>query len=181
MAVNFAELVSVTSETLQAKIRQLLPSQQGFGNDLQALNVITPIIDLTPTAEGNIVPANMAEAINFGGSTAFDVQNASTVLANTAGFWRIRASVTVLRGSGIDISGVFNISDGSTSKTVLGLEVQQGGALLTSQNYDFVVFLTAGDSITAVSNNNNAIITGSYSQIADVNGNRTLPSGFSPQ
>ena len=47
-----AQLISITSEALQATIRRLLPSQQGFGEDLQASNVITPVIDVTPTAEG---------------------------------------------------------------------------------------------------------------------------------
>ena len=44
-----AQLINLTSEALQATIRRLLPSQQGFGEDLQATNVVTPIIDLTPT------------------------------------------------------------------------------------------------------------------------------------
>ena len=47
-----AEIVPVVSEALEAQIRDLLPSQRGFGEDLQASNVITPIIDLTAAAEG---------------------------------------------------------------------------------------------------------------------------------
>ena len=41
-----AEIIRITSEALQATIRRLLPSQTGFGDDLQATNLITPIIDL---------------------------------------------------------------------------------------------------------------------------------------
>ena len=48
-----AQLISITSEALQATVRRLLPSQQGFGEDLQATTVVTPIIDLTPSAEGS--------------------------------------------------------------------------------------------------------------------------------
>ena len=44
---------SVTSEALQLKLRQLLPSQQGFGTDLTASNTIVPVIDLTAAAEGS--------------------------------------------------------------------------------------------------------------------------------
>ena len=36
------QITPITSEALQAKIRQLLPSQIGFGEDLQAQNVIVP-------------------------------------------------------------------------------------------------------------------------------------------
>jgi hypothetical protein len=60
------EITSVTSEALQATIRRLLPSQQGFGDDLQATNLITPIIDLTPTAEGSVLPTYLQTAIAFG-------------------------------------------------------------------------------------------------------------------
>ena len=48
-----AEITSVTSEALQRKVRELLPSQRGFGEDLQAQNVIVPIVDLTRSAEGS--------------------------------------------------------------------------------------------------------------------------------
>ena len=45
------ETAPVTSEALQSTVRRLLPSQQGFGSDLEATNLIQPVIDLTPTAE----------------------------------------------------------------------------------------------------------------------------------
>ena len=80
------QLSSVTSESLQATIRRLLPSQQGFGAELAASNVITPIIDLTPSAEGSTIPVSMQQAINFGGATSFDVSNTTTVIINNTGF-----------------------------------------------------------------------------------------------
>ena len=58
-----AQITQITSEALQATIRRLLPSQQGFGEDLQASNVITPIIDLTPTAEGSSLSENLSTAL----------------------------------------------------------------------------------------------------------------------
>ena len=42
---------TVTSEALQLKLRQLLPSQQGFGTDLSASDTIIPVIDLTRAAD----------------------------------------------------------------------------------------------------------------------------------
>ena len=82
-----AQITSVTSEALQALIRRLLPSQQGFGEDLQASNVIIPIVDLTSTAEGSALTSNLQTAINFGGATAISLSAAgSATLANVGGF-----------------------------------------------------------------------------------------------
>ena len=56
------EIITVNSEELQSTIRDLLPSQSGFGSELQASNVITPIIDLTATAEGSVLRADICRA-----------------------------------------------------------------------------------------------------------------------
>ena len=72
------EIITVNSEALETQIRDLLPSQNGFGSELQASNVITPIIDLTAAAEGSGLPTDLARAIAFGSQTAFDVSNTST-------------------------------------------------------------------------------------------------------
>ena len=76
-----AQLIRITSEALQATVRRLLPSQQGFGEDLEASNVIQPIIDLTPTAEGNQLPFNLASAINFTDTTAISANSSTQTLA----------------------------------------------------------------------------------------------------
>jgi len=60
------QIIRLTSEALQASIRRLLPSQQGFGLDLEATNVITPIIDLTPTAEGSELRQDLQSALAYG-------------------------------------------------------------------------------------------------------------------
>ena len=65
------ELTTVTSKTLQQKIRELLPSQMGFGTDLAAQNVIVPIVDLTATAEGQDYPEYVQTAINFTQANSF--------------------------------------------------------------------------------------------------------------
>jgi hypothetical protein len=61
---------TVTSEALQLKLRQLLPSQQGFGTDLSASDTIIPIIDLTAAAEGSDVPEFLQRA--WDSSTDYD-------------------------------------------------------------------------------------------------------------
>ena len=65
------EIITVNSEALETQIRDLLPSQNGFGSELQASNVITPIIDLTAAAEGSGLATDLARAIAFGSQTAF--------------------------------------------------------------------------------------------------------------
>ena len=93
---SLPEVITVNSEDLQSAIRDLLPSQNGFGSELQATNVITPIIDLTPTAEGSTLPSYLQTALAFGSQTAFDDQgNSQTTVANTAGFYRITGSCTL--------------------------------------------------------------------------------------
>ena len=89
-----AQITKVTSEALQSTIRRLLPSQQGFGEDLQASNVITPIIDLTETAEGSTLPSYLQTALTLTDATTFDVNNGSSTIINTPGFWQINASFT---------------------------------------------------------------------------------------
>lgn len=169
-----AQITSVTSEALQAQIRNLLPSQQGFGEDLQATNVITPIIDLTPAALQTQTPSYMQQALAFGSQTSFNVSATTTVLANTPGFWRLLFSIQV-SGTG---TGIFSLSNGLSTKEILRF----GGATgaYQQESYDFTVFLAAGESISA--NMSGSISTkGSYRQVADVNGNLVYPSGYTPQ
>ena len=82
------EVITVNSEALQTQIRDLLPSQNGFGSELQASNVITPIIDLTATAEGSGLPTSLQQSIAFGSQTTFSVTSSSAVVANSPGFYR---------------------------------------------------------------------------------------------
>ena len=177
-----AEIVPVVSEALEAQVRNLLPSQRGFGEDLQASNVITPIIDLTAAAQGSQIPGLLQTALAFGSQTAFDVENTSTVLTSTPGFYRIVGCITIRPASGAAISGSLTMTDGLAVKTIYLFESQtQANESSISTNYDLVVFIRQGDSVSAVSNNIQVIHSGSIRQIADVNGNLVYPVGFTPQ
>lgn len=176
-----AQITSITSELLQAKIRELLPSQQGFGEDLQASNVILPVIDLTATAQGTTTPVSMQQALAFGSQTAFVTASGTTVLANTPGFYRIVGTLSIRSSSGTNISGEISMSDGLSTKSVW-----KGQSPLNSDfgymfSYDLIVFLAAGESVSTISNNVYAQMCGSIRQVADVNGVLVNPSGFSPQ
>ena len=178
-----AQVTSVTSESLQAKIRELLPSQRGFGEDLQASNVILPVIDLTATAEGSSVPAYQQQALAFGSNTAFNVTNTSTTLTSTAGFYRIVGIVTIEANlTGSNPGGSVNISDGLATKSVWAAEYPGVNISAMGQAvFDLVVFLRSGDSLIAQANDALSIIKGSYRQVASVTGVPVNPVGFTPQ
>ena len=163
----------IKSQGLEDKINQLLPSQGGFqaGVDLSASTQIIPIVDLTETAEGSALRQDLQTSLGFIGITSYFVQNASnTVLINTTGYYRVfgRASTTALG------SVSFNIFDGTTSKDVINFG-DQGGTTSLFNQYDFIVFLRAGDSFRATSNSTSGSLLGVTRQIADINGNLVNP------
>ena len=178
-----AQVTTVTSEALQSQIRTLLPSQRGFGEDLQASNVIIPIVDLTSTAEGSTLPANLQTAIAYGSQTAFSVTNTTTTIANTAGFYRVTAMTftrTVSSGTLPKIEIIMN--DGATDKTVWAQESDVTSyATSVGVNIDYTFFLRSNDSLKIKVASANGIMAGSIRQIADVTGNLVNPSGFVSQ
>lgn len=172
------EITTITSESLQATVRRLLPSQRGFGQDLEAQNVIVPIIDLTPTAEGSALPIELAQAMALGSSTAFAVHDATVAGANTPGFWRIQGTSFVQTASTGDRNSKIAITDGLSAVTVYDhstYPISTAGD--STASFDLIVFLKAGESFT-FTGESASIIAGSYRQVADVNGNTVNPNGF---
>lgn len=176
-----AQIRQVVSETLQATIRRLLPSQRGFTEDLQASNVIFPVIDLTPSAEGSSLPVDLSRALAFGSQTAFDVANTTSTIVNTAGFHRVTGAVSL----GIDNSAVndgsFSLSDGLSTKQIYEFSTvtfSSAEANFAFNLFDFNIFLDSGESLSATAGDG-CIIAGSVRQIADISGNLVNPSGFS--
>lgn len=171
----------VTSEPLETKIRQLLPSQAGFTEELSAQNQIVPIIDLTAAAEGSSVPESMQQAIAFGSQTAFSQVGAgTTVIVNSPGFWRI---VGTANNDTANANHTVNLelTDGVTTKIVW-----QTGNMNTvnvgtsySVNIDLIFFLASGESLQATCSTNLYIaISGSSRQVATGDGTLVNPSGF---
>ena len=173
---------TVTSEALQLKIRQLLPSQQGFGTDLSASDTIIPIIDLTQAAEGSDVGVQLQSALSFGGITEFAVVNTTTTIANVSGFYRIVGSVTSKVSTGKNATASITLSDGITDKTAWAQELVTSGTAGYGINvYDLIVFLAAGEECKIVSNDVATFMNGCVRQLADSNGSLVNPVGFTPQ
>ena len=132
------EIVVINSQSLQDEVNSKLPSQRGFGSELMATNVITPIIDLTEATGGGAVATDLLRAVSFGSQTAFNIDSTTTVIANTVGFFRIFGVVNVFTSSSTSFAS-FSLTDGVSIKTIL--KFQSGLAI---PSYDFVVFLGAG-------------------------------------
>ena len=147
-----------------------------------AQNVIVPVIDLTSAAEGSTVPTDLQQALAFGSQTSFVAYNSTVVIANTTGFYRIFGNASLRTSAAGNVTGYLQMSDGISTKTVWSLNCTAGSQDLgLSDNFDFIVFLGSGESISAVSNGTDSYCVGSSRQIADVNGNLINPSGFNPQ
>lgn len=175
-----AQLINITSEALQATIRRLLPSQQGFGEDLQATNVVTPIIDLTPTAEGSVLPTYLQQALNFGGATHIASQNNTVNMATSPGFYRVTGGIQVYGQSASSQSVKFSMTDGATTKTLYEFEIIATGAtdvVINQLDFDKIFFLRAGDTLS-VQTSSVSRFDGSVRQVATVNGTLVNPSGF---
>lgn len=177
-----AQLINITSEALQATIRRLLPSQQGFGEDLQATNVITPIIDVTPTAEGSQLPLSLSQALSLGNQTVFEARNGTDSLTVTPGFYRITGTSSVQMSGNVSTTYV-EITNGLTTKEIWSHTAlnASGDTAQASVLVDLVVFLDAGEELQVRSDTTQSIIRGSVRQIADRYGNIDNPIGFAFQ
>lgn len=177
------QIRGVTSESLEAKIRQLLPSQAGFTEELSAQNLIVPIIDLTDAAEGSEVRADLQSALAFGSQTSTTTTNTSNTIANVPGFYRIFGNFSGNHDDASAQSAKIELTDGSSSKTLLdfGFASTQADATSNNNTFDFTIFLSTGESCVASSDSGILTLFTTVRQIADVNGTLVNPSGFTPQ
>ena len=173
-----AQEFTINSSAIESKINQLLPSQGGFGAgvDFSASTMVIPIVDLTESAEGGTARADLQTASSLTSSTAFNVSNASTTIINTTGYFRIFGSLSIRPNPGVAEEATFNLTDGTTTKKIYGIDVPPSSNIsVNTFNYDFVVFLAAGDSCIAVSASTASQLIGSTRQIADISGNLVNP------
>ena len=169
----------INSQNLEDKIRQTLPSQGGAGAglDLSASTTIIPIIDLTESAEGSTLRQDLQVALSHDDVTSFSVSNTTTTVANTTGYWRIFGAYFCIENAGSLSTDSFNISDGATTKIIKAYK--RFGSSTVMKNllqYDFIIFLSAGDSLTITSATANSSFDGCVKQIASIDGTLTTPS-----
>jgi len=170
----------INSQELEDKVRDLLPSQGGAGAgfDLSASTQIIPIIDLTESAEGSSLRQDLQTAMDF--ATSFNsVTDTTTTLITNTGFYRVFGTSVVGRDG--DIYNKLFLDDGSSTKTVFqdsSIDVSVNRETTTSVIFDFIVFLSAGISLKAETNETRSTINVSTRQIASIDGTLTNPLGF---
>ena len=160
----------VKSDNLEAKIRELLPSQGGLGagQDLSASTQIIPIVDLTESAEGSNLRTDLQTA--FGLNTEIDqINNTTTTIINTTGYYRLFGLYKSIGTS--NMNGIIKITDGVTTKNIQSYSTLISG---TTIPFDFNIFLDAGQSceIECLAN---AVINVASRQIATIDGELVNP------
>ena len=168
----------IKSQALEDKVNQLLPSQGGFqaGVDLSASTQIIPIVDLTESAEGSNLRQDLQTSLSLTSISAFNVSNTSTTIVNTTGYYRVIGTFNGLSNASSN-NCQFQFTDGVTTKSLFIFELRSGESdgMFVMRNYDFIVFLAAGDSLVATSSSAQVSLAGATRQIADINGNLVNP------
>ena len=167
----------INSQELEDKVRNLLPSQGGAGAgfDLSASTQIIPIIDLTESAEGSNVRQDLQTAFSHNTITGFQVQNTTTTLVTNTGYFRVYGTYNAESGSAGPVIGRFSLNDGTTNKIINDFMANSTNRTAITTLFDFIVFLSAGDSLTCQSTSNDVYMRGCTRQIADIDGNLTNP------
>ena len=178
-AANLAQEFVIKNTLLEDKVNQLLPSQGGSqaGVDLSASTMIVPVVNLTEAAEGSVLRQDLQTALSHNTATVFNVSNTTTTVVNTTGYWRVIGTLTLIGNSGGTESASIILSDGVTDKIVFGAStgVIASGRDNTLIEYDFVIFLAAGESLKMTTSDNTNFLIGSVRQLADINGNLVNP------
>ena len=172
--------IPFVSEAFQRTFRQRFPSQTSTGRDLHVSDVVIPIVDFTPTSEGADLPSYLQLA-RSPSITEIDITTAASGVAflSSAGFYR--CSITLVNRTGQ-----------SADHISLLLDIEQTTGVTNIQNFvtpnqikdDLTIFVppnsTARYTFSESGSADGALSIYSW-QIADVNGNLNLPSGYNPE
>tara|TARA_Y100000004_G_C8856356_1_gene387023 strand:- start:204 stop:713 length:510 start_codon:yes stop_codon:yes gene_type:complete len=163
----------IKSSNLESKIRELLPSQGGLGAgfDLSASTQIIPVVDLTESASGSNLRADLQKAVDNATTNTVASNTTQTAISNT-GFYQVHVQVANSTSGNCFVE----IFDGVTANNI---RIYRGYSALTRYAQDdFIVFLSAGLSLRITSSNSTSVIETFTRQIADINGNLTNPLNF---
>jgi len=142
---------------------------------LQATNLIQPIIDLTPTAEGTQLRADLQTANSRNTvDTALTAAVQSTVGA-TPGFWLVFGYLT---SSAVATATVrLRLNDGVTNYDIFRFALASGEVLNIEPQ---VCYAPAGHTVDCLpgASTSGRLFT---RQVADINGQLINPFGFTPQ
>lgn len=163
----------INSQELESKVRQLLPSQGGAGAgfDLTASTQIIPIIDLTESAEGSNIRQDLQTSFSLSKITSFAISNANTDIITNTGYFRVYGVANITNSSSANSEVNFSVTDGTTTKKIVQLFLQSNStSLFGSQLFDFVVKVSAGESVKAQGTTSDSYVAGNTRQIASIDG-----------
>ena len=168
----------INDQNLENKVREFLPSQGGAGAgfDLSASTQIIPIIDLTESAEGSNIREDLQKALSLTSITAFSVTNTTTTIINNTGYYRVFGNVNSGTSTGGSRTASFSLTDGISSKIIQTFTFHASTeANVNINNFDFVVFIQAGDSLSCTTSAPQTILSGCTRQIATIDGELVNP------
>jgi hypothetical protein len=173
-----AQEFTINSSAIESKINQLLPSQGGFGAgvDFSASTMVIPIVDLTESAEGSGLRQDLQSAFSHVNITRSSINNATSTFITTTGYWRITGTSSISSNTGT-IQNKISINDGTTDKVcyqhTLAASATSTGVCVAP--FDFIVKVSAGDSVKGESDNGNCFLSVVARQIATISGDLVDP------
>jgi hypothetical protein len=171
----------IKSDTLETKVRELLPSQGGLGAgfDLSASTQIIPIIDLTESAEGSNLRLDLQSSLSLNSVTATNISGTTTTFVTTTGYFRLFGNIYIGSSNSPATNSTANITitDGLTSKVLFRVRQDSISGVARTQNipFDFIVFVEAGHSINGTTSDGQSEIQVASRQIASIDGTLTNP------
>jgi hypothetical protein len=175
--------IPFVSEDFQRAFRNQFPSQTSTGRDLHVSDIVIPVVDFTPTASGASLPLNLRFALNNNVTTVTAEASATADLITTTGFFQVYFSF-INKNDDSDLSFILNETSTGTNKSLYSVRSGSASGQSESFNQEFVVYIPAGFVMKySMSEGGSATARADmrFYQIADVNGNLTTPSGYSPQ
>jgi hypothetical protein len=165
----------IVSEALQKVFRTNFPSQINSGRDLHVSDVVLPIVDFSTTAGVTGLSVQLQESLSFGNQTVFAVNNTTSTIINTPGFWLIRGALMIIDATS---TPEIVLNDGSTDKSIYKFNPSgTTGNFNQIQDLEFRVFLRSGDSVK-VTMTSESYFNGSVRQLADISGTLVNPTGY---
>ena len=173
-----AQEFTINSKAIEDKVNQLLPSQGGFGAgvDFSASTMVVPIIDLTESAEGSSLRADLQTSLSLDSVTSFIANSNTVTVVNNTGYWRIFGGISVMNNNTANRSAQFQLTDGITTKIILNYSslVANTTPNVTHTPFDFNILLQAGQSLTCTAGASINVF-GCSRQLASLDGTLTNP------
>ena len=171
----------VKSDTLESKVRELLPSQGGLGAgfDLSASTQIIPIVDLTESAEGSNLRQDLQSSLSLNSVTSTNISNTTTTFITTTGYFRLFGNIYVgsSNSPATNSSADISITDGTTTKVLFRVRQDSISDVARTQNvpFDFITFVEAGHSINGSTSDAQSEIQVASRQLASIDGTLVNP------